>query len=289
MQSNGDVSRSSSAPVAYITGGASGMGLAVAQELSAQGWNLTIVDLNQASISSAQQHLDAARTLFVNADVTDYEAQGRAFLATWDKWKRLDLVFANAGIGDRMNFYAPATTCHPNLPGIPAKPNELVIDICLNAMVYSAYLGLHFFRQNPSKGGKIVFTSSMCGLYPGDNIPLYTAAKHGIVGLTRAMARRLSMLGEPITVNCICPGLVDTGLTPALMAVAPPEYVTPKATIVRAVMGFVKGDDAASGQVAECSVDKIHYREQPAWGDEAAEWIMTNKLEAEMKRRGMKV
>jgi 15-hydroxyprostaglandin dehydrogenase (NAD) len=102
------------------------------------------------------------------------------------------------------------------------------------------------------------------------------------------MARRLRTLGEPITVNCICPGLVDTGLTPALMAVAPSEYVTPRSTIVRAVMGFVK-DDAVSGQVAECSVDKVHYREQPAWGDDAAEWIMTNKLEALMKARASKV
>jgi 15-hydroxyprostaglandin dehydrogenase (NAD) len=162
MQSNGDSTARSSAPVAYITGGASGMGLAVAQELSAQGWNLTIVDLNPASISSAQPQFDAERTIFIQADVTDYDAQGRAFLATWDTWKRLDLVFANAGIGDRIDFYAPAATMHPELP-IPAKPSELVIDICLNAMVYSAYLALHFFRQNPSKAGKIVFTSSMCG------------------------------------------------------------------------------------------------------------------------------
>jgi 15-hydroxyprostaglandin dehydrogenase (NAD) len=92
------------------------------------------------------------------------------------------------------------------------------------------------------------------------------------------------LLGEPVTVNCICPGLVDTGLTPMLMAVAPPEYVTPRSTIVQAVVGFVE-DDTQSGQVAECSVDKIHYRQQPEWGDDAAEWIMSNKLEAEIKRR----
>ncbi|KAJ9606531.1 hypothetical protein H2200_008539 [Cladophialophora chaetospira] len=282
MATNGDASRSTS-PVAYITGGASGMALATAQALSAKGWNLTIVDLAEHSISSVKQDFDEERTIFVKADVTDYEAQGKAFLLTWEKWHRLDLVFANAGIGDRINFYAPGES-HPNLPGIPKQPNELVIDICLNAMVYSAYLGLHFFRQNPSKAGKIVFTSSMCGLYPGDAIPLYTAAKHGIVGLTRAMATRLKILEEPITVNCICPGLVDTGLTPTLMAVAPPEYVTPRSTIARAVLGFAE-NDTLSGQVAECSVEKIHYRKQPDWGDDAAEWIMTNKLEALLKQR----
>ncbi|EXJ66929.1 uncharacterized protein A1O5_10124 [Cladophialophora psammophila CBS 110553] len=285
MGANGDTA-GSSAPVAYITGGASGMGLAVARELAAKGWNLTIVDLNEKSISSVESDFDPKRTMFVQADVTDYESQAKAFAQTWDKWHRLDLVFANAGIGDRISFYAPATEFLPNLPGVPAKPDELVIDVCLNAMVYSAYLAMHFFRQNPSKAGKIVFTSSMCGLYPGDTIPLYTAAKHGIVGLVRAMARRLTTLGEPITVNCICPGLVDTGLTGVLMSVAPPEYVTPKSTIVRAVMGFVE-DDSLTGQAAECSIDKIHYRKQPEWGDEGAEYIMTNKLEAELKRRGV--
>lgn len=122
----------------------------------------------------------------------------------------------------------------------------------------------------------------MSRLYPGDAIPLYTAAKHGIVGLTRAMARRLQALEVPVTVNCICPGLVDTGLTGPLITVAPPEYVTPRSTIVRAVMGFVE-DDTVTGQVAECSVEKIYHRQQPAWGDDAAEWVMTTKWEALMK------
>jgi 15-hydroxyprostaglandin dehydrogenase (NAD) len=162
MVTNGHT-MASSAPVAYITGGASGMGLAVAEDLSAKGWNLTIVDLNEKSIAAVQAKFDSERTLFVQADVTNYELQGKAFLQTWEKWNRLDLVFANAGIGDRINFYAPAAQSHPNLPGIPAAPDELVIDICLNAMVYSAYLALHFFRRNASKAGKIVFTSSMCG------------------------------------------------------------------------------------------------------------------------------
>lgn len=139
------------------------MGLAVAQELSSKGWNLTIVDLAEHSIALAEEKFDTERTKFIKADVTDYESQGKAFLETWERWKRLDFVFANAGIGDKMNFYAPATESHPNLPGIPPAPNELVIDICLNAMVYSAYLGQHFFRQNPSRAGKIVFTSSMAG------------------------------------------------------------------------------------------------------------------------------
>ena len=160
MATNG-VASASDDPVAIITGGASGMGLAVAQDLSEKGWHLTILDLNEQSIESVKPNFDADRTTFLKVDVTNYEQQADAFVQTWQKWGRLNFVFANAGIGDRMNFYAPAESFLPN--GAPAKPNELVIDICLNAMVYSAYLALHYFRQSQSKRGKIVFTSSMCG------------------------------------------------------------------------------------------------------------------------------
>lgn len=110
------------------------------------------------------------------------------------------------GIGDLINFYEPIAT-EDDAP--PPKPNTMVITICLDAMVYGAYIALHYFRKNASKGGKLFFTSSMCGLYPGQDIPQYTAAKHGIVGLTRALASRLKENGEPITVNCVCPGMVN--------------------------------------------------------------------------------
>lgn len=160
MATNGTVTVSQNL-TGIITGGASGMGLAVAEDLAKKGWNLAILDLNDASIEKVKLTFDENRTLFLKVDVTNYEQQADAFVQTWHKWGRLDFVFSNAGIGDRMNFYAPATDFLPS--GAPAKPNELVIDICLNAMVYSAYLALHYFRQNESKSGNIVFTSSMCG------------------------------------------------------------------------------------------------------------------------------
>lgn len=137
------------------------MGLAVAQDLTAKKWNIAIIDNNDKSLESVKSSFESSRTLFIKVDVTDYERQAHAFVQTWHRWGRLDFVFANAGIGDRMNFYAPAASLLPN--GAPTKPNELVIDICLNAMVYSAYLALHYLRQNESKSGKILFTSSMCG------------------------------------------------------------------------------------------------------------------------------
>ena len=128
----------------------------------------------------------------------------------------------------------------------------------------------------------------MAAVYPGGAIPLYTAAKHGVVGMTRALAQRLEYKGEKITVNCICPGLVSTGLTQRLIEATEDKYITPSATIVRAVMGFV--DDATlNGQVAECSLDKIYYKKQPEFSDEEAEYVMSphGRLAAAAKEKGI--
>ncbi|KAJ9651279.1 hypothetical protein H2198_009433 [Neophaeococcomyces mojaviensis] len=296
--SNGTNTSRSTSPSALITGGASGMGLSVATHLVSQGWNVCIVDFNETSGQEVAERLGKQaqgqdHVQFVKVDVTDYEQQAKAFVETWARWGRLDFVFANAGFGDKQDFYAQA---EERADGSPAKPNISVIDVCLLGVVYSAFLALHYFRKNDGKKGKLVSTSSLCGLYPGEGIPLYTAAKHGVVGLTRAMARKLAQSGESITVNCICPGdpmwlsgnlllinalregLVDTGLTPVLMAVSPPEYVTPHTTIVKAVTSFLD-DDSKNGLAAECSGENVHYRVQQEFGDDKAEWIMTTSFE----------
>jgi 15-hydroxyprostaglandin dehydrogenase (NAD) len=196
------------------------MGLGVVERLLDLGWNVAIVDFDEKAAIKATERL-GEKTFFVKANVIIYEEQANAFVQTFNKWHRIDLVYANAGIGDRIDFYAPATEVMAN--GAPKKPDSLVVDICLYGCIWTSYLALHYFRMNPDGIGKIVMTSSMCGIYLGDKIPLYTAAKHGVssydavtgsfkltsnkvVGLTRSMARRLASLGGNVTVNCVCPG-----------------------------------------------------------------------------------
>jgi 15-hydroxyprostaglandin dehydrogenase (NAD) len=155
---------------------ASGMGLGVVERLVGLGWNVAIVDFNEKTATKVTERL-GAKTIFVKANVIDYEQQANAFVETFNKWHRIDLVFANAGIGDRINFFAPSSELMAN--GAPKKPDSLVVDICLYGCIWASYLGMHYFRKNPDGVGKIVMTSSMCGIYSGDSIPLYTAAKHG--------------------------------------------------------------------------------------------------------------
>lgn len=84
--------------------------------------------------------------------------------------------------------------------------------------------------------------------------------------------------GNLLLINALREGLVDTGLTPVLMAVSPPEYVTPHTTIVKAVTSFLD-DDSKNGLAAECSGENVHYRVQQEFGDDKAEWIMTTSFE----------
>ncbi|KIW24613.1 uncharacterized protein PV07_10318 [Cladophialophora immunda] len=263
----------STSSVAFITGGASGMGLALVERLVAEGWNVTVFDFNNAAGEQVQKRL-GGQVLFLRGNVINYDDQAQAFVKTWEKWGRLDLVWGNAGIGDRIEFCSPMPE-GPN--GAPPKPDTLVVDICLYGVIWTGYLALHFFRKNPSKAGKLVFTSSLAGVYPAAPVPLYGAAKHGVIGLVRSMAKRLQEMGEPITVNCVCPGLVATPLvSQKLVEVMPKDMTTPTETVVRAILQFA-ADASITGQAAECSGTEIHYRPVLPYSNSAAEYMVEGK------------
>ncbi|KIW74787.1 hypothetical protein Z517_11557 [Fonsecaea pedrosoi CBS 271.37] len=275
------------------------MGLAVVEHLVREGWNVTVVDFNEEAGKAVQQRL-GGQVLFVRANVISYESVGQAFVKSWQKWGRLDFgmlalippwcpglvlwtrkkslaketlfqVHANAGFGDRIDFCAPADE---TASGFPAQPDKLVLEVCLDGVVWTAYLALHFFRKNPSKSGVLVSTSSLAGLYPAAPVPLYGAAKHGVIGLTRSLAKRLKEMNEPISVNCICPGLVPTPLvSQKVVEVVPKELLTPYTTITRAVQGFIS-DPSITGQAAECSGEDVIYRPVLPYGNYASDYIV---------------
>jgi 15-hydroxyprostaglandin dehydrogenase (NAD) len=156
---------------------ASGMGLGVVERLVERGWNVAIVDFDDKMANVVVKRL-GEKTIFIKTNVINYEQQAEAFAETFKKWNRLDLVFANAGFTDRVDIFEPAKEFLSN--GAPKQPDALVVDVCLYGCIWSSYLALHYFRKNPDRNGKLVMTSSMCGLYATDAVPLYTAAKHGV-------------------------------------------------------------------------------------------------------------
>lgn len=101
------------------------------------------------------------------------------------------------------------------------------------------------------------------------------------------MGQQLKQSGEPITVNCICPGLVPTNIMPdAITQATPKEHITPLTTVVRAVEGFIN-DDSLQGQAAECSAQSITYRPQLEYADETTKFIYSGVATANADREAL--
>ena len=154
------------------------MGLAVATALSARSdWEVHILDINTDSGSQVAKSL--ARTVFHYADVTKYKVMGEAFQNCFLAHRRIDFVFANAGMIERINFYEshPISTGETVSP--PPEPDLLSIDADLKGVILTTYLAQHYFRASPNQGvgSSIVMTASCGGLYPSFYSPLYSSAK----------------------------------------------------------------------------------------------------------------
>jgi hypothetical protein len=93
------------------------------------------------------------------------------------------------------------------------------------------------------------------------------------------MGRRLKQSGVPVTVNCVCPGLVPTPLVGILPEVCPPEFQTPVATVVKAIEGFIN-DSSVTGQAAECSGENVYYRPMHEYSDKGKSKRPTHDFEA---------
>jgi 15-hydroxyprostaglandin dehydrogenase (NAD) len=137
------------------------MGLAVAQKLSSEYWNLVIVDLDGKAGAKAVADLSqTTQAVFVEADVTNYASQIAAFETAILRFESLDFVFANAGIAGRGGYYDKAADWPPKAPSL------LLQDVCLTGVVYSSWLGMHYMRRNKVPGGIIIMTASGSFYHP---------------------------------------------------------------------------------------------------------------------------
>lgn len=134
----------------------------------------------------------------------------------------------------------------------------------------TVYLGLHFLRKNRTPGGSIIILASSAGIYPSPYGPLYTASKHGMVGLTRAIASNL--LKENIHISCICPGTVATGLmSKESFARMDQETFTPLEKIVEVVNILLERGAETSGAAVEVVGQRHYLRWRPAFCDDQME------------------
>jgi NAD(P)-dependent dehydrogenase (short-subunit alcohol dehydrogenase family) len=186
--------------VAVITGGAgaNGLGFATARMMATQGATIVILDLAQADPAAAAARLGPQHMGLV-ADVTDKASCQAAVDQAVTKLGRIDILFNNAGI----------TQPRKTLDISPAD-FDAVMDVSLRGMLYASQAVVPVMQKQ--KRGSIICTSSVSAQRGGGILggPHYSAAKAGMLGLARAMAREYGP--DHIRVNCITPGLIATDI-----------------------------------------------------------------------------
>ncbi|RIK41729.1 MAG: short-chain dehydrogenase [Chloroflexi bacterium] len=205
--------------VAVITGGGSGIGAASARAFAAEGAQVVVADINADAAHAVANdlHIAGSVAIAVPTDVAEANQVQQLLAVAAERFGRLDVLFANAGIG-----------LHGTVVELPLEHFDRLIAVNLRGPFLCAKYGVPLLAQ--SGGGSIIFTASELALVGSPENPVYCATKAGLIGMARAMA--LDHAAQGIRVNCICPGAVYTPMLAASFAVAP-DPAEDEADIIR--------------------------------------------------------
>ncbi len=188
--------------VAFITGGASGIGASTARRFAQEGARVALADVQPDEGEKVRDEITQAggEALYVPCDVSDEHSVRDAIEATVAAYGQLDIVFANAGIN---GVWAPIDELHPD-----------EWDKTLNINLRGTYLTVHYAVPHLKRagGGSILITSSVNGTrtFSSPGASAYSASKAGQVAFTKMIALELGR--HNIRCNAICPGLIHTNI-----------------------------------------------------------------------------
>jgi len=199
--------------VAFVTGGATGIGLSVARRLAAAGATVAIFNRNQERAEAAVKGIrdgGGAAHAFA-ADIASTESVDAAFSAAIAQLQRVDVLVNNAGL---------------TRDGLFMRMNDAQWDEVLNTNLAGAFRCSRAVVRGMVKAryGRIVNISSVVGLMGNAGQVNYAASKAGLLGMTKSLARELA--SRSVTVNAVCPGFIETEMTAALPEAARAELMS---------------------------------------------------------------
>ena len=185
--------------VAFVTGAARGIGLATATALTQRGAGVAMIDVDSAALESATHSISSGQTLAVKADVSQPDEVQRAVELTVEHFGGLDILVNNAGICPMSDF-----------DKITETEWDQVLAVNLKGVFLCCQAALPHLRRS-GRQGRIITIASVAGQMGGVAVGAhYAASKAGVIGLSKALARRLAADG--VTVNCVSPATTVTDL-----------------------------------------------------------------------------
>jgi NAD(P)-dependent dehydrogenase (short-subunit alcohol dehydrogenase family) len=182
-----------------VTGGGSGIGRAAARMFAAEGGKVVVADKTGAEAVAEEIRAAGGTAEAIEIDAGSEEDVVRTVALACEKFGRLDIAFANAGIsGGMANIF---------------DTDVALITEVLRVNLIGPYLMVKHASPRIAEGGggAIVMTASVAGIRSGAGSPAYSASKAGVINLAMTSAQQLS--GSNVRVNAVCPGLTETGMT----------------------------------------------------------------------------
>lgn len=231
--------------VAIVTGGASGIGLATVRALAAAGAAVVVADLDAERAGAVAAEVGGVA---VGADVGEPADWDRIVAAATTAFGGVDLAHLNAGV----------TTGEADIRALSDAAYRRIVRVNVDGVVFGTRAVVPAMEARG--GGAIAATASLAGLIAFAPDPVYTLTKHAVVGFVRAVAPQLEPLG--ITINAVCPGMVDTPMVgpeakAALEAAGFP--LIPPADIAAAVLAAMTGGSTGQAYVCQAGRPPVPY------------------------------
>lgn len=259
---------------AFVTGGASGIGLALGRVFAEAGMRVMLADIETVALADAVKslHNSGPEVRGIHCDVTDPASVEGAAKASFDAFGNIHVVCNNAGVA-----------AGGGIDDISLDSWRWVLDVNLMGVVHGVSTFVPHMRAH-GEGGHIVNTASMAGMHAGLGFSPYTASKYAVVGLTEGLVPQLRPFG--IGVSVLCPGFVRTRIGESgrnrpeqYGATQTPDPASPIGMLVAQIAELIQSgidpSDVAARVLAAIRADELYVFTHPEMRTEVEERFAT--------------